>query len=133
MKKLMVVLAMFTTGMVAAQSGSVKKEAVLLIEKNYNANTDDVREDLISMCRKKLEENNLEILNPGYREVQITFRSSNNNMNNLLGGECKDYILDQGDYIRYGWRLNSENNTWFSITLEIEPNKVIYSIEKVYE
>ena len=34
MKKLMVVLAMFTTGMVAAQSGSVKKETVLLITKN---------------------------------------------------------------------------------------------------
>ena len=133
MKKLMVVLAMFTTGMVAAQSGSVKKETVLLITKNYDANIDNVREDLISMCRKKLEENNLGILDPHYREVQIVFRDKKHNMNKLLSSNCNYYVLDEDDYVRHGWRLDDSDSTWLSITLEIEPKFVRYTIEKVHE
>ena len=133
MKKLMVGLAMFTSGMVAAQSGSVKKEAALLITKNYDANIDDVREDLISMCRKKLNENNIDILHPQYREVQIVFRDKKHNMNKLLSSNCKDYILDEDDYVRYAWRLDDSDSTWLTISLEIEPNYVRYTIERIYE
>jgi len=133
MKKLMVVLAMFTTGMVAAQSGSVKTEEVLLITKNYDANNDDVREDVISMCRKKLNENNIDILHPHYREVQIVFRDKKHNMNKLLFSSCKDYILDEDDYVRCGWRLDDSDSTWLSINLEIEPKFVRYTIERIYK
>tara|TARA_R110001606_G_scaffold380682_1_gene541344 strand:+ start:945 stop:1370 length:426 start_codon:yes stop_codon:yes gene_type:complete len=138
MKKLMVVLAMFTTGMVAAQSSSTTEhekfnEIVFLIDKFYTEkdwNKSGVRESVISMCRKKLKENNLDILSPIYREVQIVFRDKKDNMNKLLSSKCKDYVLDEDDYIRYSWDLKGNKDTWFLITLEIESNGIRYGMSE---
>ena len=82
------------------------------------------------MCRKKLKENNLDILSPIYREVQIVFRDKKDNMNKLLSSKCKDYVLDEDDYIRYSWDLKGNKDTWFLITLEIESNGIRYGMSE---
>ena len=138
MKKLMLVLAMFTTGMVAAQSSSTTEhekfnKIVFLVDKFYTDkdwNKNGIRENVISMCRKKLKENNLDILNPIYREVQITFMDDKNNMENLLSGKCKGYLIDIEDHVRYSWKLKGKTDTWFLITLEIESNGVRYGMSE---
>jgi hypothetical protein len=138
MKNLVLVLALSITGVVAAQSSSTKehkkfKKTVLLVEKFYrkkNWNKDGIREKVISMCKKKLEENNLDILSPVYREVQIVFRDESHNMNKLLNSECGDYVMDKDDYVRYSWRLKNNKDTWFLISLEIEGKGVRYQMSE---
>tara|TARA_R110000822_G_scaffold308688_1_gene436970 strand:- start:99 stop:497 length:399 start_codon:yes stop_codon:yes gene_type:complete len=130
MKKLMVVLAMFTTGMVAAQSN---EEVITFINKFYEVedwNKDGVREKVISRCKKDLIKRDLDILNPTYREVQVVFRDKKNNMSKLLNSKCGDYVLDKDDYIKYSWKSGDLNGTWELIIIEIENKGIRYSVYK---
>ena len=135
MKNLVLVLALSITGLVAAQkvSNRVSKDKQIenIVEgfrfKNWNKN--GIREIVIEKCRKTLKENGLDILKPGYAQVDAAFTDTDNcDMESLLKGECPNYDLEDDEYIRYSWRIEREGKRWDLVTLQIEKYGIKYRI-----
>ena len=135
MKNLVLVLALSITGMVAAQkvSNRVSKDKQIenIVEgfefKDWNRN--GIREFVIEKCRKTLKENGLDILKPGYAQVDAAFTDTDNcDMESLLKGQCSNYNLEDDEYIRYSWRIERGGKRWDLVTLQIEKYGIKYRI-----
>ena len=70
----------------------------------------------------------MDILNPGYQEVQVTFYG-NYNMKSLLDGKSPYFIIDDEDFIRLGFGVYKED-VWEMVSLEIESNMISFSVEE---
>ena len=84
-------------------------------------NRNGIREFVIEKCSKTLKENGLDILKPGYVQVDAAFTDTDNcDMESLLKGQCPNYNLEDDEYIRYAWRIERGGKRWDLVTLEIE-------------
>ena len=131
MKNLVLVLALSITGLVAAQKVSNKKQIQNIVQwfevEDWNRN--GIREFVIEKCRKTLKENGLDILKPGYAQVDAAFTDTDNcDMESLLKGECPNYNLEDDEHIRYSWRIERGGKRWDLVTLQIEKYGIKYRI-----
>ena len=131
MKNLVLVLALSITGLVAAQKVSNKKQIENIVQwyevEDWNRN--GIREFVIEKCSKTLKENGLDILKPGYVQVDAAFTDTDNcDMESLLKGKCPNYTLEDDEYIRYSWRIERGGKRWDLVTLQIEKYGIKYRI-----
>tara|TARA_R100001163_G_C4937590_1_gene110847 strand:- start:83 stop:499 length:417 start_codon:yes stop_codon:yes gene_type:complete len=126
----LVTLVVFTSTAQDRKKYRTSKPAIEYSYKYSDASWNDcqLREFIIRKCSTYLEQNNLDILNPGYQEVQVTFYG-NYNMKSLLDGKSPYFIIDDEDFIRLGFGVYKED-VWEMVSLEIESNMISFSVEE---